>query len=354
MTAVADPFEVLGLEPGCSEDDVRKAFRKAAQACHPDAPGARGDPEAAERFRACVEARDTLVDPVARAEAANQRRRRHARPGGPTAFGGGFDAFFDNIDRNGRGADQSAGRARRGTDVEREIRLSLEQAFSGGSFVLGGTPGPCKACSGDGTVPSQVPQACKACRGVGKTRQTKGFISVSVECAGCGGTGRTRRVDCPSCGGEGRTHGGGTPYEVPPGARDGMVNVLRGYGAPGYAGGPRGDMRLTYRIKPHATFGRDGADLLACLAIPVWDAALGCSRRIPGIDGEPLVVEVPPGTAAGTVIAFPGRGMPTFPGRGEVRVEIGVTVPAPSTPRMREALMRLRDAYAETEAGGAR
>lgn len=338
----ADPFDVLGLGPDCSDDEVKAAFRRAAAACHPDSQAGRSDPGAAERFRACVAARDALLDKDRRAEAA---RRRAAPPRGGDAFGSSFDAFFDNIDRHGRGAAARTGpRPRRGADIERTVALSLEQAFRGGAFLLRDAPGPCRPCEGSGQVRSERARECEGCGGSGRVSRTKGLITLAVECPGCAGTGRTHRAPCPDCAGQGRNEGAGTPYQVPPGARDGLVSVLRGYGAPGFAGGARGDLRLLFRVRRHVVFEREGDDLRAGLTVPVWDVALGCRREIAGIDGEPVEVVIEPGLPGGRVLTFPGRGMPAFPGRGDLRVEVAIEVPPAASPALREAYEGLRAA----------
>jgi molecular chaperone DnaJ len=298
--SAADPFEVLGLDPSCTDRDVGAAFRREAAKCHPDTERGRTDPRAPARFQAIAEARDLLLDPAARADAV--RRRGAARTG--EAFGDAFERFFDNVDRNGR----------------------------------------CGPCGGTGDALADAPRTCPLCEGSGRSRQTKGLITVTVECPRCEGAGSTRTVPCPSCSGQGRNEGAGAPYQVPPGARDGMVVVLRGYGAPGYLGGTRGDIRLRLRIRPHDLYGRDGDDLRTRLRVPVWDVAHGCSRSLAGIDGLPVDVDVPAGSAGGDVLLVAGRGMPAFPGRGDLHVEILVEVPPADTPALRAAYDALREA----------
>lgn len=347
MDGAKDPFDVLGLAPGCTDEDVKIAFRRKAATCHPDSPAVRGDPTAGARFRDVVEARDTLLDAARRKEA----ERRRSRPKATAAnFGGAFDSFFDHIDRHGRGAAPNGGaaRPRRGADVERTVNLTLEQAYAGGRFKLSGAPGPCAPCKGTGEVPSAGPVPCEQCGGSGRIRQTHGFITAASECGRCGGAGSVRVSTCSACGGQGRIEGGGATFEVPPGARDGLVNLLRGYGAPGFAGGARGDLRLTYRVRPHALYDREGDDLRVRLRVKVWEAGFGCVREIPGIDGLPVRVEVPAGFGGGETLDFPGRGMPAFPGRGVLKVEVVVEVPSADTPALREAYGLLRDAASAT------
>ena len=58
-----DLYGVLGVEPGASEDDIKRAYRQLARELHPDV---NGDPQAEQRFKEITAAYDTLSDPVRR------------------------------------------------------------------------------------------------------------------------------------------------------------------------------------------------------------------------------------------------------------------------------------------------
>lgn len=334
----SDPFDLLDIGTDADEEEVNRAFRALAKVWHPDISRR---PDAAERFRAISEARDELLDPARRKAARERREAAEARARGDMA--GSFESFFDNIDRFGRGRDirQPKG-PKRGADVEREAWVSLEQAHAGGRLRLGDAPGPCEPCQGEGSVAS-APVPCPACLGRGRTRRSRGILTVEVPCPDCSGSGRVSRVPCPACGGTRQSRGAGLSVDVTPGARDGMRVRVPGMGAPGLNGGEPGDLTVVLRVREHPLFTRHDAGLAARIRIPVWEAALGTERVIDGIDGKPLTLKVQPGTSGGAVIVLQGHGMRDFPGRGDLRVTVDVEVPDASRGPLREVFERMRD-----------
>ena len=54
------PYEVLGVKPDASADEIRKVYRKLAKEFHPDLNP--GKPAAEERFKAVSAAYDLLSD----------------------------------------------------------------------------------------------------------------------------------------------------------------------------------------------------------------------------------------------------------------------------------------------------
>ena len=101
-------YRTLGVQPGASQDDLKKAYRALAKKYHPDLHP--GDQEAETRFKEANEAYDVLGDPDKRKEydAKQQTAQRHQAPnkarsatrtprGGPVDFSqmqGGFAQFF--------------------------------------------------------------------------------------------------------------------------------------------------------------------------------------------------------------------------------------------------------------------
>src|SRR5437763_1524454 len=59
------PYEVLGVKPDASADEIRKVYRKLAKQFHPDLNP--GKPEAEARFKSISAAYDLLSDPEKRA-----------------------------------------------------------------------------------------------------------------------------------------------------------------------------------------------------------------------------------------------------------------------------------------------
>ena len=101
---VKDPYEVLGVSPNASADEVKKAYRKKARENHPDLNP--GDPKAAERMNEVNEAYDRIVNPEKYAKSDRRAQQAHGsqRPGGassnPYAGAGGGQRTGYNTEGN--------------------------------------------------------------------------------------------------------------------------------------------------------------------------------------------------------------------------------------------------------------
>lgn len=115
-----------------------------------------------------------------------------------------------------------------------------------------------------------------------------------------------------------------------------------GEGEPGPRGGPRGDLYIAVHVKPHASLRRDGDDLIAEVAVPMVQAALGGEVTVTGVDGEETV-KIPAGTQPGDVITLRRKGVPQLRGggRGDLHVVCRVEIPRSLSARQRELLQEL-------------
>src|SRR3954463_1357643 len=168
-----DFYGLLGVPRDCSDDDLKRAYRKLARELHPDANP--DDPHAEERFKQVTLAYEVLRDP--------ERRRRYdmfgpdairgAGGGGsadadPFGFGGAglgdiFEAFFGGSTFGGGGRGPRRGPVR-GGDLEILIHLDFEGAGSGVQREVSvKAPTPCETCGGVGTAPGTSPSRCSVC-----------------------------------------------------------------------------------------------------------------------------------------------------------------------------------------------
>ncbi len=348
-----DYYELLGVPPSATDDDLKRAYRRLARELHPDT---NPDPKAAERFKEITVAYETLRDP--------ERRRRYdmfgpdgvrAGAGGDpfSGFGGGglgdlFDAFFGGAGGGPFGGGRGRRRAgpMRGPDAEVTLTLDFDAAVFGAEEEVSiDLPLTCHTCEGSGATPGTYPTTCSQCGGSGEVSQVRqsllGQMVTSHPCPRCGGLGQEVTSPCRTCGGDGRVaEERSLLVEVPPGVDDGTTLRLSGRGAAGPRGGPPGDLYVHLAVRPHPRFERQGYDLVHELHLSVAQAALGVHLRFETLDGtEDLAI--PQGTQTGRVFRLRGRGVPHVEGRGRGDLLVRVAVDTPTAlSDSQEALLR--------------
>lgn len=330
-----DYYKILGVDRKADAKTIKSAYRKLARKHHPDV--AKG--KDSERFKEISEAYEVLSDPEKRKryDTLGPDWQRYAQPGGGTSPGGGgfhveygpegggdFSDFFRTIfgdmggGRGPRGArggggginleDLLGGGARggrsRGQDVEAQVEISLEEAFSGTRRAFS----------------MELDEPCPTCHGAGNVG--------GKPCTTCGGTGwqRARRqVD----------------VKIPAGVRTGQRVRVSGEGGSG--GGARGDLYLGVTVAPHSLFERKGDDLLVEIPVTAPEAALGASVDVPTLKGK-VMMKIPPATSSGRTFRLPGYGMPRLKGggAGNELVKVKIVMPATLSEQERTLYEQLR------------
>ncbi|MCM0648832.1 molecular chaperone DnaJ [Clostridium swellfunianum] len=359
--AKKDYYEVLGLQKGASDDDIKKAFRKLAIKYHPDKN--QGDKEAEEKFKEINEAYQVLSDPEKK---VNYDQYGTADFNGGGFGGGGFDfndmGGFGDIFESFFGGGFSSGRRRngpeRGADIEYNLSLTFEEAVFGVEKEISVTKQErCETCSGSGAKPGTHPKTCDKCGGSGQVRVQRNtplgsFVSVNT-CDKCGGKGKLVSDPCPTCRGTGKERKNRKiKINVPAGVDTGNVIPLRGHGEHGANGGPPGDLYVNIKVAAHPQFKRKGFDIYIDRHISFAKATLGCELKVPTVDGE-VKYDVPAGTQPGTVFRLKGKGVPRVnsSGRGDQYVNIIVDVPKSLNEKQKEALKMFMEASGESNHG---
>src|SRR5712671_4615964 len=342
--AKRDYYEVLGVERGANDSDLKAAYRKLAMKLHPDRN--HGDREAEHRFKELNEAYEVLKDGDKRAAYDRFGHAAFEQAGGGPGFGAEFASSFADIfddffgmggGRRGRGSGRE-----RGADLRYNMELTLEDAFSGKTAQIRiPTSVTCETCAGGGAKAGTKPKVCAMCGGQGKTRHAQGFFTLERTCSGCRGRGQVIDTPCGTCGGLGRTmRERALSVNIPPGVEDGTRIRLSGEGEAGVRGGPAGDLYIFLSIAAHPFFQRDGADLHCRVPISMVQAALGGEFEVPTIEGAKTRVKVPEGTQSGRRFRLHGKGMPVLRSRqtGDMYVQVMVETPQKLTKRQRELL----------------
>jgi molecular chaperone DnaJ len=335
-----DYYDVLGLKRGASQKEIKQAYRKLARKHHPDVnPGDKG---AEERFKEINQAYEVLNDTEKRkkydrygdrwemAEAFEKARAQQGAGGGGNwqsyqfdlndilgrggASGGqGFDNLFDLFGGRGRRARGPT----RGQNIEYVAEISLEEAYAGTTRTLHlQSEELCATCGGSGEIAGAV---CHVCEGAGRVV-------------------RPRRLE----------------VKIPAGARDGTRVRLAREGSAGMAGGPRGDLYVVVRVRPHQRFERKGDDLVTEVPVPLDDAVLGGEVEVETLDGKRIAIKIAPLTQNGRLIRLAGLGMPKLDGtqtggrpaktkgNGDLLAKVRVVLPETLTDDERQLFEQLR------------
>lgn len=259
-----NPYDILGVTPRASDEDIRRAFRKLAKEYHPDLNP--GNTAAAERFKKITGANDILSDPERRRmfdageidAKGDPRGPQWRRPAGANtrgrATGSPFDDFgFSDIFSDVFGRTQTPGGATEGRRTGRgfsprgaDLRYSLEVDF---------------------------------------------LEAVS---------GAKKRVTLPE--------GGVLDLTVPEGVTDGQVLRLKGKGTPGPQGAEAGDALVEIKVKTHQQFKRQGDDIAIELPITIDEAVLGGRIEVPTVSGR-VHLSIPKGTSSGKTFRLKGKGV---------------------------------------------
>jgi len=352
--AKRDYYDVLGVDKSASADELKKAYRRKAKELHPDRNS--DNPKAEEQFKEVNEAYEALKDPDKKAaydrfgHAAFDGGMGGGRPGG---FGGGqgdfasaFSDVFDDLfgDFMGGGGPRGGGRQRatRGSDLRYNLRVSLEDAYSGSQKTINvPTAIACETCSGTGAESGAEPQSCPTCSGMGKVRAQQGFFTVERTCPTCSGVGQIIKNPCKKCGGAGRVEKDRSlSINIPAGVETGTKIRLAGEGEAGLRGGPTGDLYIFMEVQEHPLFLREGPHLFCRVPVSITSAALGGDIEVPTIDGGRSRVKIPAGSQSGRQMRLRGKGMPMLRGggHGDMLIELAVETPVNLTSRQKEML----------------
>ncbi len=356
---MADYYHVLGIAKDASQDEIKKAYRKAALKHHPDKNP--GDPEAEKKFKEISEAYEVLSDEKKRqiydqyGADALKGAAGMGGPGGPGggfstmeealrtfmgAFGGGgqdtiFDSFFGFNPEAAESGTQGASKKMNLTITLEEAARGVEKEASLSNYAS------CETCNGSGAASSSSLKKCNRCQGRGQIHQSRGFFTMATVCPQCEGRGKMITDPCKGCHGAGKVKTKQKiQIKIPPGIDSGMRLRMPGYGDAGDHGGPAGDLYVHIMVEPHKIFHRDGDDLLIELPVSFVEAALGCKKEIPKLLDGLCRIQIPEGTQSGKILRVKNEGIANVhgQGKGDLLVKITVETPVDLSEKQKEIL----------------
>lgn len=313
-TEFRDYYETLGISRDATPAEIKKAFRKLARVHHPDVAKDKGAAE--EKFKEINEAYEVLSDPEKRkkydALGANWNQQGGPPPGDGAGWSGGggepmpegfefefggtgFSDFFEQYFSGGGarraagyggGGFRGAGGAVRGQDIEGDLMVTLEEAFSGSMRTISLR----KADPRTGQVVTDEVQV-----------------------------------------------------RIPAGIGEGQRLRVPGHGGEGHGGGASGDLFLRVRIASHPDFRVKRHDLFCDLALAPWEAVLGTtiSLNVPG--GKTVQLKIPAGTGSEDQLRLKGYGLPKKNAPGDLYVEISIKTPSEIGAEEKSLWEKLRD-----------
>ena len=322
-------YRALGVDPGASVDEIKRAYKRLAMQHHPD----RGGEE--EQFKEISHAHEVLTD-------QEQRQRYDAMGdhgfqqggqggGGPGGFGGEFqfnmnDIFAQMFGGAGR-AHQQQHHQPQGTRTVRPLHIELRDAFTGIERTISiQVLKPCEACL----------RPCAACRGAGRVTRIlqmgPGFQQhVQMACDQCDGEGKRNVPGCATCDSKGKVQVNQTiNVKVPRGCANGQEFEFPGIGV-----SPLDSLVLKVNVRDDASFDRIENDLHYKATIMFVDSVVGTTLTVPWFGGD---IQIPTRDWGiinpGRKYMVAGKGMPTSAqgGFGNLVVTFNVTYPSNTLP----------------------
>ncbi len=353
-----DYYDILGVDKGSGDSEIKSAYRKKAMKFHPDRNP--GDSSAEDKFKEATEAYEVLKDQQKR-----QMYDQYGHAGLGQGAGGGFGGFgggqgFEGFDlsdalrsfmRDFGGGSQGGGggsvfeemfggggggrqRRNRGEDLRIRVKLTLEEIAEGvEKKVKVNRQVGCNTCASSGVAAGSSKTTCPQCKGHGQVRTLSitflGTVQQVTTCNSCRGTGEIIADACKTCRGEGRVRGSSeVAINIPAGVSAGNYMTIDNMGNAAPNGGESGDLIAIFEEVEHEHFERHGDHIICKLPISFTTAAMGGSVSVPILGGT-AKLKIPAGAQPGKTLKMRGKGIPHLHrnGQGDQLVQIVVWVP---------------------------
>jgi len=348
-----DYYEILGVAKDADAAVIKKAYRSLALKYHPDRVAEAEKKGAEEKFKEISEAYGVLSDPQKR-----QMYDQHGHSGIDQSYtsedifrgadfssifgdGSGLEDILGNLFGGGSFGGQGGGRgrARRGQDIQYEVEITLEEAYSGiKKKIKVPRHEHCTTCNGSGEKPGSKAKTCATCKGQGQVVMSNGFFRMAQTCSACRGQGKIITEFCPQCHGQGVVKvTRNIDVNIPAGVDNDTRLRVKGEGEVGAAG--PGDLYLYILVRRHSLFEREGKDLHYELPVSFAIAALGGEVSVATLSGD-VSMKIPAGTQSGKTFRLKGKGMTDLHGGGvgDQYVKVMLSVPEHLTAEQRKLM----------------
>ena len=364
MADKRDYYDVLGVQKGATDAEIKKAYRVLAKKYHPDVNP--GDKEAEAKFKEVNEAYEVLSDADKKAKydqyghaAFDPTAGAGGGFGGFGGFGGGgFDMDLGDIFGSFFGGGRSGGRRnngpQKGEDIEVNVTIDFEEAVFGcKKNIKFQRSAKCAHCHGTGSEDGKS-ETCPTCRGTGQRRVVQNLGGMQFQstttCDQCRGTGKYVKTPCSKCRGAGYERvTKNLTVDIPAGIDHGKGLVIRGAGNDGKNGGIAGDVYVMVSVRKSSTFKREGYDLYCEVPITISEATLGAEIEVPTLEGREKF-NIPDGTQTGTTFTLKQKGVPMVNSsrRGDLYFRVNVEIPKGLNEKQKELLRAFADACGES------
>ena len=324
-----DYYNILGVQKGASEGDIKKAYRKLSKKFHPDINP--DNPQSEEKFKEVGEAYETLSNP--------QKKQNYDTYGSADGMGNGFggqqgfnvnDIFsqFGDIFGNASFRNRNKRGMSKGSNIRININLTLDEIFSGINKKIKYKKNvSCIGCEGKGGKSA----TCGKCRGLGIITQVQntpfGKVQNTMHCPNCRGEGNILIDACRRCNGTGiNTKEEIFEFHIPAGIMDGEVLIIKN-GGNFIKNGLNGDLLINIVEIPHEKFRRSGLDLHQRVNLKYKELVLGSAVQIDILNGK-IKINIKEGTPIGHILRVPGKGLRRNNETGDMMIEIWLEIPS--------------------------
>ncbi len=352
-------YEILEVSQSADKTTIKKAYRAMAKKYHPDKN--QGDTDAEHKFKLCNEAYQCLSDDQQKSIYDRYGKEGlQGMGGGSRRSSGGFEdlgSMFEDM-FNGFGGGGGSQRRQNPADMEKyaldmnvDMYISFHEAIFGCEKEIEFTyKNACKDCKGTGAKGAKL-STCKQCKGQGQVYIKQGFMTFSQTCPACQGAGSAPTDSCKSCHGEGYKEVRETvSVKIPAGIDSDNRLRVSGKGNIGKRGS-RGDLYVTFTVKPDKHFVRNGNDVYIEIPVFFTQAVAGDILSIPSLTGE-LELKLDIGTKDKQHFTFRGEGIEDVHGhgKGHLIAQVNITYPKKLNETQKDLLNQLQGSFGIEEA----